>query len=518
MIGVFSSIKDPGFARKMLGDRYINMTENFIEEGDPMKVYKQMDQVDMFSFIALNNLIVAFRVFIMGIFFAIGTVGSLISEGIRIGAFQYFFIERELFQESFLTIWMHGAPEISSIILAGAAGITLGGGLVFPGTYSRGQALLQGARRGVMIMLGVIPILIFAALIEGFVTRLTDVPDFIRAFIIFLNFGLIIYYFAIYPYRKFHKNKDYRPFEDKIPDSNTNKFELNHIRSSSEIYTEVFKLFGERFITFFKWAMIIVVPYLICLLFFIDTPLPELLEDKNNFYWDSWVEAFIPFVNITHLFNYIETPMLYALNSLFFAIVGTIVYYHVRKRLSTEKNNHSLMEFMLRNLHRVAFFSYLYQLIFFVDKTLGFISLIFILPTILLISFISIYENRNVFYAIRKGVRYAASGFGTMLGYAIMLVFINAIVLQFINVGMTDYLLDTLLKAFEMTDETYALVMSACTIGVTFVTIGTFIATMFFAAGIYYASVDEKINAKSLLDNIGEIGNNKRAYGLPTEN
>ena len=141
-IGVLSSIHEPDFATIILGDQYIAMTEENIANGDPMGVYKSAGEFEMFFQITVNNILVAFRTFVLGAFFGVGTLIIMLYNGIMVGTFQYFFIERELFQESFLTIWMHGALEISSIVIAGAAGLTMGRGLLFQGKLPRKQAYI----------------------------------------------------------------------------------------------------------------------------------------------------------------------------------------------------------------------------------------------------------------------------------------------------------------------------------------------------------------------------------------
>src|SRR4030095_2778966 len=62
-IGVFSSIHDPDFARLILGEPYVNMTIENIKSGDPMKVYKEMNGMDMLMGITFNNMKVAFMTF-----------------------------------------------------------------------------------------------------------------------------------------------------------------------------------------------------------------------------------------------------------------------------------------------------------------------------------------------------------------------------------------------------------------------------------------------------------------------
>ncbi|MFM2286290.1 MAG: hypothetical protein RLZZ543_1787, partial [Bacteroidota bacterium] len=179
-IGVLSSHYDSEFSRSILGASYVKTTNDNIQSGDPMAVYKDKDALGMFLYIVQNNLIVAYRTFLMGLFFAIGTVGSMMGNGIMVGVFQYYFISRGLFIDSALTIWMHGTMEIAAIIIAGGAGLVMGKGLVFPGTYTRLQSLRISARSGIKIMAGITPVIILAALIEGFITRYTELDNFIR--------------------------------------------------------------------------------------------------------------------------------------------------------------------------------------------------------------------------------------------------------------------------------------------------------------------------------------------------
>ena len=200
-IGALSTSANPDFPRVILGDRYIEMTESNINEGDPMKVYKDMEQTDMFFFITTNNIRVSFLTFIMGLFGSVGTVVILIQNGIMLGAFQFFFFQKGLFLTSFLTIWIHGTIEISAIIIAGAAGLILGDGLLFPKTYDRSLSLQVAARRSIRILLSTLPLFVIAGFLESFVTRLTGAPTVIKVLIIGSSLGFIIFHYIIYPYR-----------------------------------------------------------------------------------------------------------------------------------------------------------------------------------------------------------------------------------------------------------------------------------------------------------------------------
>ena len=206
-IGAISAASDDFFVRLILGDGYVNMTLVNIEDGDPMRVYKEMYQVDMFSMIALNNIMVSFLTFI-GLFrypglvlpaFSFGSAYHLFNNGVMVGSFQYFFFEQGVFWESVRTIWIHGTLEISAIIIAGGAGLAMGNSLLFPGTYPRLVSFRRGAISGLKIVIGLIPIFIAAALLEGFVTRYTEMPVALSVLIILGSLTFILWYFVWLP-------------------------------------------------------------------------------------------------------------------------------------------------------------------------------------------------------------------------------------------------------------------------------------------------------------------------------
>jgi uncharacterized membrane protein SpoIIM required for sporulation len=153
----------------------------------------------MFFYIAYNNIRVALACFVSGIAFGAGTLWVLLRNGIMLGSFQYYFFAKGLGWDSVLVIWLHGTLEISAIVIAGMAGMVMGSGLLFPGTRSRTESLKRAARDGVKIVIGLVPVFVAAAFLEGFVTRHTSMPVWLSISILLLSLLFITGYFVIYP-------------------------------------------------------------------------------------------------------------------------------------------------------------------------------------------------------------------------------------------------------------------------------------------------------------------------------
>ena len=206
-VGFLSQMLDPEFCRIILGDGYVDMTLQNIAEGEPMAVYNGNPEDAMFGMITLNNVKVSFTTCVLGVFTSLGTGFILFQNGVMLGSFQPFFAQHGLLWQSALAVWLHGTLEISAIIVAGAAGIAMGNGWLFPGTYPRLTSFRRGARRGLRIVIGTVPVFVLAGFIESFLTRHTEWPDLLRLTIILSSLAFVTYYYIVLPKKK---NDEYR--------------------------------------------------------------------------------------------------------------------------------------------------------------------------------------------------------------------------------------------------------------------------------------------------------------------
>lgn len=200
-VGLFSAIKDGHFVREILGDGYVNMTEENIAKGNPFDVYQSANSFIMWLKIMINNIGVSFTYFLEGLLPFFLVLKNLVTEGLRLGAFEYMFYTKGYGGLFVLTVMIHGTLELSALIIAATAGVVLGKSWLFPGTIKRLDALKQGAKEGAKIIIALVPVFITAAFFESYVTRHYRMPAWISILILTSSLTFIVGYFVIYPIR-----------------------------------------------------------------------------------------------------------------------------------------------------------------------------------------------------------------------------------------------------------------------------------------------------------------------------
>lgn len=198
-IGAVSAAYDDTFVRLILGDSYVNMTLENIKNGNPTKVYSSSSEIEMFFLITRNNILVSFMIFIYGVFASLGTGLYLFYNALMVGTFIMFFYNENQLAQGLPVILLHGTIELTSIVIAAAAGFVMGNSILFPGTYSRLASFKVGAMKGLKITMGLVPFFIMAGFIESFITRYAFMHWSIKTTIIGLSAFLMIYYFIFYP-------------------------------------------------------------------------------------------------------------------------------------------------------------------------------------------------------------------------------------------------------------------------------------------------------------------------------
>jgi uncharacterized membrane protein SpoIIM required for sporulation len=171
LAGVLMGMADPSFTRHFLGPQMVDSIERHEMWTHSIVTVKPMAS----SAILTNNISVALSTFALGITAGIGTVWMMLLNGLMMGV-----VGVACWHEGMsLALWSfvaaHGVLELPAIFIAGGAGLGVAKGLLFPGSLPRRESLVRAGGRSVRLLLGTIPMLLVAGVVEGFVSP-SDLP------------------------------------------------------------------------------------------------------------------------------------------------------------------------------------------------------------------------------------------------------------------------------------------------------------------------------------------------------
>jgi uncharacterized membrane protein SpoIIM required for sporulation len=122
------------------------------------------------SAIMTNNLTVCFTAFAMGITAGLGTINMMVTNGMLIGVIGAATWQAGMALQLWSFVAGHGALELPAIFISGGAGLEIARGMLFPGLLPRRESLALAGSRAARLMIGIVPMLIVAGIIEGFVS------------------------------------------------------------------------------------------------------------------------------------------------------------------------------------------------------------------------------------------------------------------------------------------------------------------------------------------------------------
>ncbi|KAA3662196.1 MAG: stage II sporulation protein M [Chloroflexi bacterium] len=128
------------------------------------------------SAITTNNIQVSFLAFGGGMLAGLLTVYVMIFNGLLLGGLTGLTAHYDIGFELWTFIIGHGVIELSTIFIASGSGLMLGWSMIHPGLLRRRDALTLSARKAVNLIIGCIPLLMIAGLIEGFISPNESIP------------------------------------------------------------------------------------------------------------------------------------------------------------------------------------------------------------------------------------------------------------------------------------------------------------------------------------------------------
>jgi len=120
------------------------------------------------SFLMTHNISVSFAAFAGGLLFGGGSVYLLFFNGLMLGAVAMICQKAGMAISLWSFVAPHGSLELPAIIIAGAAGLRLGHGMLFPGIYRWKDSVARAGHEAVQLVSGAIPLLFIAGSLEGF--------------------------------------------------------------------------------------------------------------------------------------------------------------------------------------------------------------------------------------------------------------------------------------------------------------------------------------------------------------
>ena len=137
------------------------------------------DRLYLFAtFLFTHNAGIGLMAFALGFALGVPVFLLLFYNGLMLGAFAALYDSRGLSVDLWAWLSVHGTTELLAVLLCGAAGLVLGGGMAFPGKYSRLDTLAQRGRQASQIAIGAVVMFLIAGLLEGIVRQaVTDVTS-----------------------------------------------------------------------------------------------------------------------------------------------------------------------------------------------------------------------------------------------------------------------------------------------------------------------------------------------------
>jgi uncharacterized membrane protein SpoIIM required for sporulation len=174
LLGAALAATEPGFTRLLLGPEMLDTIERRQMWTHSLLAMKPLAS----SGIMANNLAVSFTAYATGIFAGLGPLYMMFFNGLLIGVIGLACFDVGMSTALWSFVAPHGALELPAIFIAGGAGFVLARGLLLPGALSRRDAMAVAGTRSIRLLLGVIPLLVIAGAIEGFISPTPIAPLF----------------------------------------------------------------------------------------------------------------------------------------------------------------------------------------------------------------------------------------------------------------------------------------------------------------------------------------------------
>ncbi len=189
LAGSVLTLQDPDFQLKIIGPQMVETIRRREMWTHSVVAIKPLAS----SAIMTNNLSVAFTTFAAGITAGLGTIYMIVFNGLLIGVIGTACHLSGMSLQLWSFVAPHGVLELPAIFIAAGAGLRLASGLLFPGVLPRKESLARAGREAVQLLLGCVPILFVAGIIEAFLSP-TELAVAMKFLFAAAMFTLLVFY------------------------------------------------------------------------------------------------------------------------------------------------------------------------------------------------------------------------------------------------------------------------------------------------------------------------------------
>lgn len=193
LVGAFAgsvlTLQDPDFQLKIIGPQMVETIRRHEMWTHSIVAIKPLAS----SAIMTNNLSVAFTTFAAGITAGLGTIYMIVFNGVMIGVIGTACHLSGMSLQLWSFVAPHGVLELPAIFIAAGGGLRMASGLLFPGVLPRQESLARAGREAVQLLLGCVPILFVAGIIEAFLSP-TELAIPMKFLFAAAMFTLLVFY------------------------------------------------------------------------------------------------------------------------------------------------------------------------------------------------------------------------------------------------------------------------------------------------------------------------------------